>query len=120
MKSNEKTLLMGLYKMWLLDCGFTRTRYDDVRRIDSLDAFLAENDDWAKLIYAEDNEGELAMHDISTTELRDRSDYRNLSKSEPLAVSKEDFMRGVDYGTTESPGIALLIMKQSSSQRAYH
>ena len=53
MKSNEKTLLMDYYELWLLHCGFTRACYDDLRPVDSVEDFLAQTDDWAKLIYAE-------------------------------------------------------------------
>ena len=121
MKSNEEILLMQVHKMWLLDCGFRNSCLDDeIIYVDSLEEFMRENSDCCKLIYADENDESLHEQRLVAVDVNSSAVYGNMVIDNPLVVSEEQYMRGVDYKTAHPKGISLLLMKPCSSSRAYY
>ena len=104
----------------MYDSGIVSTvRSAEPKPVDNFEQFFQENADRAKLIYGgkkDEDKVKVLAPNVRVNEA-DLSVTKNLTKTDCLLVTEELLMRGIDY-RAKSDGIALLIAKELSSDRA--
>ena len=113
--STEQTLMMQGWGLTVVDIGLESIDEKKVIEVDTVEEFFTATNGMPRIVFGDVDQ--MPETPRFTVDVGDERIYK-MKPTDTFVQTKEWLMRGLDYGTEEPQGVAVLIAKSFASTRA--